>query len=164
MAALWQTLVRSEAVRSRSSLCLIVEKPPFGQIGLAGHRQWPAITNTECISLILKATMRQLALLVEHCTAISRGALNHYGGPISLAQYPNPNPQIASVLGPGPQNKGGGRYSLNLSPLQTPCLLGGNMTVWLSVFTEAVHWRPNLFKVPHGNAGKFFVSELVRPP
>ncbi len=32
VAALWQTLVRSEAVRSRCSLCLIVGKPPFGQI------------------------------------------------------------------------------------------------------------------------------------
>ena len=32
VATLWQTLMRSEAVRSRSSLCLIVGKPPFGQI------------------------------------------------------------------------------------------------------------------------------------
>ena len=30
--ALWHTLVRSEAVKSRSSLCLIVGKPPFGDI------------------------------------------------------------------------------------------------------------------------------------
>ncbi len=31
-----------------------------------------------------------------------------------------------------------------------------------AAFNEAVHWRTNLFKVPHGNAGKSFVTELVR--
>ena len=36
MATLWQTLVRSEAVRSRSSLCLLVGKAPFGK----NHCAW----------------------------------------------------------------------------------------------------------------------------
>ena len=31
-----------------------------------------------------------------------------------------------------------------------------------AVYSEAVHWRQNLFKVPHGRAGKDFVSELAR--
>ena len=31
-----------------------------------------------------------------------------------------------------------------------------------SVYTEVVHWRPNLFKLPQGNAGKAFVTELAR--
>ena len=31
-----------------------------------------------------------------------------------------------------------------------------------AAYDEAVHWRPNLFKVPYGKAGKSFVSELTR--
>ena len=31
-----------------------------------------------------------------------------------------------------------------------------------AAYKEAVHWRPNLFKVPYGKAGKSFVSELAR--
>ena len=31
-----------------------------------------------------------------------------------------------------------------------------------ATFSEAVHWRPNLFKLPYGNIGKVFVSELAR--
>ena len=30
-----------------------------------------------------------------------------------------------------------------------------------AVYSEAVHWRQNLFKVPHGRVGKDFVSELA---
>ncbi len=29
-------------------------------------------------------------------------------------------------------------------------------------YEEAVHWRPNLFKLPYGKAGKSFTSELAR--
>ncbi len=29
-------------------------------------------------------------------------------------------------------------------------------------YKSVVHWRRNLFRVPHGNAGKLFVTELVR--
>ncbi|MCG8625031.1 MAG: hypothetical protein MJE68_23905, partial [Proteobacteria bacterium] len=31
-----------------------------------------------------------------------------------------------------------------------------------AAYKEAVHWRPNLFKVPYGKAGKSFISELAR--
>ena len=31
-----------------------------------------------------------------------------------------------------------------------------------AVYSEVVHWRPNLFKVPFGKSGKSFVSELAR--
>ena len=31
-----------------------------------------------------------------------------------------------------------------------------------SAYTEVVHWRPNLFRLPQGNAGKSLVSELAR--
>ena len=32
----------------------------------------------------------------------------------------------------------------------------------LNTYSKVVHWRPNLFKVPFGKAGKSFVSELAR--
>ena len=31
-----------------------------------------------------------------------------------------------------------------------------------AAYNEVVHWRPNLFRVPYGKAGKSFVSELAR--
>ena len=31
-----------------------------------------------------------------------------------------------------------------------------------AAYTEAVHWRMNIFMVPYGKAGKTFVSELAR--
>ena len=31
-----------------------------------------------------------------------------------------------------------------------------------ATYTEVVHWRPNYFRLPNGNAGKSFVSELAR--
>ena len=31
-----------------------------------------------------------------------------------------------------------------------------------AAYGEIVHWRPNLFKVTYGKAGKSFVSELAR--
>ena len=30
-----------------------------------------------------------------------------------------------------------------------------------ATYAEVVHWKKNVFKVPHGNAGKSFVSELA---
>ena len=30
------------------------------------------------------------------------------------------------------------------------------------IYSEVVHWTPNYFKVPYGNVGKSFVSELAR--
>ena len=31
-----------------------------------------------------------------------------------------------------------------------------------AVYAEAMHWKMNFFKVPHGNVGKSFASELAR--
>ena len=31
-----------------------------------------------------------------------------------------------------------------------------------AAYKEAVHWRPNVFKVPYGKVGKCFASELAR--
>ena len=30
------------------------------------------------------------------------------------------------------------------------------------VYESVVHWKPNLFRIPYGNVGKLFVSELAR--
>ena len=42
-----------------------------------------------------------------------------------------------------------------------------NATIFMdslnAVYSEVVHWTPNYFKVPYGNVGKSFVSELASP-
>ena len=54
------------------------------------------------------------------------------------------------------------------SPVSTPTFMWGSyvssdfVTTMDEVYREAIHWRPNLFKVPNGTAGKAFVSELAR--
>ncbi len=79
----------------------------------------------------------------------------------------------SNLLGPNPTTPTTPN-SIRLQPLPSPSPMADPTFVWgpcdaetfthslTAAYTEVVHWKRNLFRVPYGNSGKKFVQELSR--
>lgn len=88
-----------------------------------------------------------------------------------ISQPPQPTTSSSQALNTTPDIGIAPEFDLQLppySPVSTPTFMWGSndssdfVPTVDKVYREAIHWKPNLFKVPNGTAGKAFVSELAR--
>ncbi len=93
--------------------------------------------------------------------------------PLPSPEQCSPNPGTAHTTTPEPAHRNANPPSSlprlpNFIPTEEPCFSWGSLDSesfihsLAATYAEVVHWRRNCFKVPFGNAGKSFVTELAR--